>query len=277
MRGLRLAAASLPVVAAMTFVGGASSVGPALSGCGQASSAHHAALVVEHGDGAVTKLCVAFSGAQVTGEQILDLSGVPYKTVSYGSYGKAVCQIQREPASYPPSCWTASSPYWAIFVSRGGGAWTSSSRGISTQTFGEGDAEGFRYEGQSDNTSPAPPNGVCPPPVRATPTPVPASAAAASARPGTSGVAAPRATSAPAGGPTSAATNRAATSAPTSGKSRSGGSAPPVVGQVRVGAPPPASPGSPSTAVWVASALGATLLALLVVQLARPRRTRVQP
>jgi hypothetical protein len=276
MRALRLGVASVPVVAGLTVAGVASRVGPGTAGCVQASSVHHATLVVEHQSGAVTRVCVSFSTSQVTGQQLLDMSRVSYNTVDYGSYGKAVCQIEGEPASYPPSCWTASSPYWALFVSRGGGAWTSSSRGISAQTFADGDAEGFRYEAQSDASTPAPPAGVCPPPVASTPTPVTTSAAAAPARAGTSGVAAVHPTSAPAAGSAAPAATPAAAVSPSS-PWPSGSSRPPVVGQVRAGAPPPPSPGSPTAAVWVAAGLGASLLALLVVQLARPRRTRVQP
>ncbi|HEX4754385.1 MAG TPA: hypothetical protein VH661_01370, partial [Candidatus Dormibacteraeota bacterium] len=170
MRALRLAAASLPVLTGFTLAGAVARVGPVAAGCAQASSAHHAALVVEHGNGAVTKACVSFSGTQVTGEQLLNLSQVPYKTVDFGSYGKAVCQIQGEPATYPSNCFSTS--YWAMFVSRGGGAWQTSNLGISSQTFRDGDAEGFRYEGQSDSFVPPSPAGVCPAPVAATPPPV---------------------------------------------------------------------------------------------------------
>jgi hypothetical protein len=276
-RALRLVAASLPVVAAVTVVGAASRVGPVSVGCAQASSMHHATLVVEHGNGAVTKLCVSFTGGTVTGEQLLGLSRVPYNTVDFGSYGKAVCQIEAEPPSYPPSCWTASSLYWAIFISRGGGAWTSSSRGISTQTFSDGDAEGFRYEGQSDNSAPVSPAGVCPPPVPPTPMPVSTSAPARSAVPGPSAAArSVPASPAPAGSATGVATPAAAIASPPA-QSPGGSSTPPAAAQVRAGGAPPSTGGSVGAGVWLAAALGVSLLALLGAQLARSRRTRAGP
>ena len=81
--------------------------------CAFASGVHHVAVVVEHGNGAVLTGCVAFGADQVTGEQLMQLSGIEYATTGYGGLGKAVCQVDHEPASYPPSCWTASSRYWA--------------------------------------------------------------------------------------------------------------------------------------------------------------------
>jgi hypothetical protein len=276
-RALRLVAASISVVAALTVVGVASKVGPVSGGCAQASSMHHATLVVEHGNGAVTKLCVSFTGGAVTGQQLLDLSRVPYNTVDFGSNGKAVCQIEAEPPSYPPSCWTASSPYWAIFVSRGGGAWTSSSRGISTQTFSDGDAEGFRYEGQSDNSAPVSSAGVCPPPVPPTPTPVSTSAPARSALPGpTAAARSVPASPAPVGSTASAGAPAAGVaSAPP--QTPGGSSTPPAAAQVRAGGAPPPPASSSGAGVWLAAVLGVSLLALLGTQLARSRRTRTGP
>src|SRR5258708_12572134 len=86
--------------------------------CAFASGAHHVAVVVEHGSGAVLTACVAFDAAQLTGDQVMQLSGIEYATASFGGLGKAVCQVDHEPTSYPPSCWTATSPYWAMYVSR---------------------------------------------------------------------------------------------------------------------------------------------------------------
>jgi MYXO-CTERM domain-containing protein len=124
--------------------------------------------VVEHGDGSTSTRCVAFSSASLTGKQVLDASGIEYKTVVFGGLSAAVCQVEDEPATFPPSCWTGKSSFWAFFVARKGGTWFSSSLGISGQTFHDGDSEGFRYEPQD---VPLPPGimGNCPSP---TPTPV---------------------------------------------------------------------------------------------------------
>jgi hypothetical protein len=272
LRALRLAAASLPLVAAFTVVGVGARVGPVGGECAQASSAHHAALVVEHGNGAVIKVCVSFSEAQITGEELLRRSGIEYSTQPYGGNGDAVCQVDNEPAGYT-NCFQ-DGKFWALFVSRSDGAWAYSSHGVSTAEFGDGDAEGLRYQSQSGSSPPgASPAGVCPPPVPATSVPVPTSASAASARPGPSSTATSHPASPAPAGSTAHATPAAADASPSS-PSPGGGSTPPVVAQTKVGAPPPRIPGSASAGVWIASALGASLLLLLLAQLARSRRTR---
>jgi hypothetical protein len=273
-----MVAASLPVVAGFTLVGAVSRVGLVAAGCAQASSAHHAALVVEHGDGAVIRVCVAFTAESITGDQVLALSHVQYATADYGGTGKAVCQIEGEPAQYPPGCWTASSPYWAMLVSRGGGSWLTSSLGISSQTFHDGDAEGFRFEGQSDTSVPPSPAGVCPAPVSATPPP------------GSTATAIPRGTQAGVPGapvrppssalpPTAAAAGSHTTvqPSPSSSAGTSTANASAGVSTASSGTKPPAQPPLMSTGAWVASALAALLVVLLVVQVVRPRRHRSPP
>ena len=262
LRALRLAAISLPLAVGFTIAGAAARVGPVGGGCAQASSAHHAALVVEHGDGAVTSVCVAFATTTITGAQLLDLSHVPYATADYGSYGKAVCQVQDEPQSYPPGCWTPSSFYWAMFVSRGGGGWQASSLGISTQTFGDGDAEGFRYESQSDSSTPPSPSGVCPHPVPATRPPTPRATARPSSTP---------ATTPPAPTPRAVAPVTSRTAAPSFSASPT-----PSLGAVAgistsAPAPPPRAV-SISAAAWTAAAFGTALLCVLAIQVTRLRR-----
>ena len=271
VRALRLAAASLPLLATFTVVGVGARVGPVGGGCAQAATVHHAALVVEHGDGVLTRVCVSFSGSQVTGEQLLDLSRVPYNTVDFGSYGKAVCQIQGEPASYPPTCWTGSSPYWAMFVSRGGGAWQSSSLGISSQTFRDRDAEGFRYEAQSDSSSPPSPAGICPAPASAT-----ASPAAVTAPPSTGHLSSSNpAARTPTPTPPAVASVSGTPGTLSPGPTRSA-SVTPLVGAVAgvssgATTPPPRA-GSMGAAGWAAVALGVALLSVLGLRLRRSRR-----
>jgi hypothetical protein len=273
-RALRLAAASLPVVAGFTVVGAVSRVGLVAAGCAQASSAHHAALVVEHGNGVVIRVCVSFSGAQITGEELLQRSGIEYSTQPFGGNGDAVCQVDNEPAGYT-NCFQ-DGKFWAMFVSRSDRTWAYSLQGVSTAEFGDGDAEGFRYQSQSGSSPPgASPAGVCPAPVPATPVPRPTSASAASARPGPTAAATSHpASTAPAGSKASASP---AGDAPSGSASPGGGSIPPVGAQTTVGAPPPRTPGSANAGVWIASGLGASLLLLLLAQMARSRRTRPAP
>jgi hypothetical protein len=132
---------------------------PIVPGCAAAGSGH-AALVVEHGDGSVLARCVSFGTATVTGEQLLNSSGVAWSGQGFGSYGQAVCALDSEPAHYA-SC-PGQDSYWAVFVSRGGGAWQLSTIGISSLILADGDAEGFRYVPAAGNPeAPPSPAGVC--------------------------------------------------------------------------------------------------------------------
>jgi hypothetical protein len=151
-----LAAAVASSVAALAALAPGS---PLASSCAAAGS-NHAALVVEHGDGSVVTRCVAFASATVTGQQLLDSSGVAWSGESFGGFGEAVCSVDSEPAHY--SVCPGKDNYWAVFVSRGGAAWQLASVGISTLTLGPGDAEGLRYvPAVGDPVAPPAPAGVC--------------------------------------------------------------------------------------------------------------------
>jgi hypothetical protein len=156
---LRVVAAAAAVLAAVGALASLAPGSPRVSPCAGAGSGH-AALVVEHGDGSVVTRCVAFGTANVTGEQLLNTSGVAWSGQTFGSYGDAVCAMDAEPAHYT-TC-PGQDYYWAVFVSRGGGAWQLSSIGISSLTIGDGDAEGFRYVRSVGTPAvPASPAGVC--------------------------------------------------------------------------------------------------------------------
>ncbi|MGH2513255.1 MAG: hypothetical protein ACRDGQ_11270 [Candidatus Limnocylindrales bacterium] len=135
------------------------------------------ALVVQHGDGSSVARCVAFSGPSLTGEAVLSASGLSYATIPYG-FGKAVCQVDGEPATFPASCWTTTSRFWTLFVAERGGSWFPATLGVSVQVFHDGDSEGLRYEPQDGPIAPTA-SGNCPtatPPPSATPPPTAATA-----------------------------------------------------------------------------------------------------
>lgn len=130
------------------------------------------ALVVQHGDGSSVVRCVAFSGPSLTGEAVLSASGLSYATIPYG-FGKAVCQVDGEPATFPASCWTTTSRFWTLFIAERGGSWFPATLGVSVQVFRDGDSEGLRYEPQDGPIAPTA-SGTCPtatPPSSATPLP----------------------------------------------------------------------------------------------------------
>ena len=150
--------------------------------------------------------CIAFGGSSLTGEQVLAQSGLKYQTVSFGGLSDAVCQVDGEPVTFPPTCWTGSSPFWELFVARKGGAWAWSSLGMSALVLHDGDSEGLRYEPQS-STSPPKILGDCPSPTptpRPTPkpTPLPTTTPVPTLKPGST----PRSSLTPAATPTSPAT-----------------------------------------------------------------------
>lgn len=149
--------------------------GPGAAASCAAASGDRVAVVVQHGNGTTLSRCVSFSGDSISGEQALARSGIQAGTLPSGGFGVAVCQLDGEPSSYPPSCWTGTSPFWALFVARASGSWQYSSVGISSIVLHDGDALGFRYQSQSSH---APPTtaGDCPdptPPPTAKPTPRP--------------------------------------------------------------------------------------------------------
>ena len=117
-----------------------------------AASTHRVAVVVQHLDGATLSRCVAFTTDSISGEQALAGSHIEAGLLPSGGFGKAVCQLDNEPTTYPPSCWTGTSPFWALFVAHGGG-WAYSTVGVSSIVLHDGDSLGFRYQSQSEHAS----------------------------------------------------------------------------------------------------------------------------
>ncbi len=267
---MRRAALAAPIVGILAGgFGGTAALVPTAQPCAAATYSSHVTLVVEHGDGRVVGLCIGFDGSSITGEQIIQASGLEYATQSYGSLGDAVCQLDSEPTSYG-ACLPANGSYWAMFVSRSGGAWQNAAQGISTETFSDGDAEGFRYDSQSGSEPPPPsPAGIC---ARALATPTaapvapPASAAGglppAQEPPAGAGSTAPAETTSQAAAPSSAAASQEPSVVrPAGGR---GG-----VATVQRRPAPPTS--GPDTALLAAGAGIAALAGLVVVRLLRRR------
>lgn len=176
MRRLVRVALAVPVVAfGLSAVSTVARTGPVQPLCAQASFSHRAGLVVEHADGQVIRRCVGFDTSTATALHVLQASGLEVAISSYGGgLGAAICQIDNEPATYPPGCFSTSGSYWVLFVSRGGGAWATSDLGVSNVTVNGGDDIGFRYDSQTGTDPPPPsPSGTCPavtPPPTRTPT-----------------------------------------------------------------------------------------------------------
>ncbi|MGA7989067.1 MAG: hypothetical protein WCB51_11790 [Candidatus Dormiibacterota bacterium] len=234
--------------------------GPAATLCVQAGAPHRAGIVVEHGDGGVVRRCVGFATPSITAIAVLEASGIENGTIGFGSLGgAAVCQIDNEPASYPPGCFTGSGSYWELFVAHAGGSWTAARQGASLTTLADGGDVGFRYNPQAGpDPPPVAAAGTCPP---ATPTPVPASVPPSRA-----------ATPRPNGSPVATLTPGVPrTPAPTEGVL--GLSSPAVIDAPGAAVPPAAAAGGSINAGLLTGACGAgVLIGLLGLQLARRRR-----
>ena len=236
-----------------------------------AAGAHHAALVVDHGDGSAVTRCVAFDTRQISGEQLLTLSGIAWSGQTFGGFGEAVCALDGEPARYV-DC-PGKESYWAVFVSNGGGAWQLAGVGISSLVLGDGDAEGFRYVPASGVAAvPSSPAGLCP---ASTPASASASASAPTSRVSgsTSPAIGPSATGSSAtGGETAGPSGSLAASASAWSAAAATGAA--AVTRSASSGPIPAAPGGPDTGLLAASVAGGALVGLAFLRLAARRRSR---
>ena len=256
---LAASAVALAAVAVVALAPGS----PFAASCGAAGS-HHAALVLEHGDGSVVTRCVAFDSDSISGEDLLNRSGLAWSAQTFGGFGDAVCALDGEPAQYTECL--GKDRYWAVFVARAGGSWQLANVGISTMTLRDGDAEGFRYEPASElPATPVSAAGVCvaaaaTPTATPTPTPTP--------RPRAS-VAATTTTAPPTAGATTAATEPpASVAAPTATATTISATPPPQ-------APTPAPSGGTDLGLMAAAVAGGGLAGLALLRLfavrARPR------
>jgi hypothetical protein len=121
--------------------------------CANAGAPHHAFVVVQHLSGASLQRCVGFNGAMIDGQTLMDQSGVQYQAHAL-STGKAVCQVDNEPAQFS-QCFPPQQPYWALFV-ESSGKWVTTAGGFTEARLHDGDALGWHFVAAAD-PSPAPP------------------------------------------------------------------------------------------------------------------------
>ncbi|HEY1420561.1 MAG TPA: hypothetical protein VGK33_18715 [Chloroflexota bacterium] len=121
--------------------------------CVNATAPHHAYVVVQHLSGATTQKCVGFSSDTIDGQSLMDSSTIEYQAQTF-SFGKAVCQVDREPLTFT-ACFPQNQPYWALFVETNG-TWASAQNGYTQVTLHDKDALGWRYVSAADQ-SPSPP------------------------------------------------------------------------------------------------------------------------
>jgi hypothetical protein len=110
-------------------------------------------VVVEHMSGTSVQKCVGFAGDTIDGQSLMDQSGIEYQAQTF-SFGKAVCQVDNEPAQFS-ACFPQGKPYWALFIETGG-AWVTATNGYTDAKLHDKDAFGWHYV-QAADPSPAPP------------------------------------------------------------------------------------------------------------------------
>lgn len=141
------------VISACGSSTGASSASPT-PGCANPGAAHRAYVVVEHLSKASFQKCVGFSGDTIDGQALMDQSGVKFQTQTF-SFGKAVCQIDSEPAQYS-ACFAQGQPFWALFVETNS-TWAVAQTGYTQVTLHDKEALGWRFVASADAASPPPP------------------------------------------------------------------------------------------------------------------------
>lgn len=123
------------------------------SSCVNASAAHHAYVMVEHSSMTTIQKCVGFSGDTIDGQSVMDQSGIKYQAQDFhGSLGKAMCQIDNEPAHYD-KCFSDNGPWWLLFVDTGG-QWAAAQSGYQKVMLHDKESLGWVFTAAS---SPAPP------------------------------------------------------------------------------------------------------------------------
>jgi hypothetical protein len=122
--------------------------------CINASAPHHAYVVVQHLSGTWLYKCVGFSTDTIDAPDLMDQSGIEYQTQTF-SFGKAVCQIDNEPATFT-QCLPQNAPYWGLFIASAG-VWATAQTGYTAVLLHDKDELGWHYVSSTDPSPAAPP------------------------------------------------------------------------------------------------------------------------
>lgn len=103
------------------------------------SGPHAAGIVVDTGE-EVKAVCVRFAEEEITGEELLDRTGLDVVWAYYGDLGAAACAICGVgcPAD---DCHCETPFWWSYWQGDGEGGWTSSPVGASTRKVRDGDMD----------------------------------------------------------------------------------------------------------------------------------------
>ena len=130
---------------------------PAAGGPGRAG------LVVVLPDGSQRRACVRFSAAQITGEELLKRSGLPYVEDQTNPMGSLVCSIDGQGCDFPARpCFCKcqalrSCQYWAYFVQDEAGNWVYATLGARAQPVRDGDVDAWVWLSSTSAAAPGSP------------------------------------------------------------------------------------------------------------------------
>lgn len=116
-----------------------------------------AGLVIKHGDGRVLYFYIQFSEPQITGEQLLERSGVSLDVTPYSGLGEGICMIDGEGCP-STNCFCKSysvpSDYWRYHTLASNGQWVFRSTGPAERIVHDGDVDGWSWS-STDGDLPA--------------------------------------------------------------------------------------------------------------------------
>ena len=104
-------------------------------------------LVIRHGDGTLLEIYVQFAEESLSGEELLNRSGLDFSEAPFGGLGAGVCSIGGEGC---PSdncyCKSFTTPafYWRYYALQAGG-WSEQIRGPSTRALHDGEVDGWSW------------------------------------------------------------------------------------------------------------------------------------
>jgi hypothetical protein len=137
-----------------------------------AGELHHAGLVIVFPDGTDT-YCIAFEGDELTGLELLAMTGLPIVDGGFGGLGDAVCRIDDVGCSDPGNCWCqcrgADCHYWSYFE-LDAGEWDYLQIGASQHRVRDSDVVGWVWGNGRTPPGATSSAAICAP---AQPTPVP--------------------------------------------------------------------------------------------------------